>query len=71
MFPESDKPLGSEPLAILHVIGTSPVAESDAEYELPTVPSGNDAVVMVGGVGFSDFMVMDNDFLSLPAAFVA
>ena len=45
---ERVKPPGNVPVSTLHVIGVSPVAASVWLYAVPTVPLGNDAVVMVG-----------------------
>jgi hypothetical protein len=45
---ESDKPLGNEPVSMLHVMGVSPAAASVWLYTVPTAPLGNDVVVMVG-----------------------
>jgi hypothetical protein len=44
------KPVGNVPLSRLHVIGVSPVASSVRLYAVPTVPPGNDAVVIFGAV---------------------
>jgi hypothetical protein len=42
------KPVGNEPLAILHVMGEFPFASSFLLYVIPTVPFGNDDVVISG-----------------------
>ena len=44
------KPAGNEPLLTLHVMGVSPAAESVWLYAVPTVPLGNDVVMIVGAV---------------------
>jgi hypothetical protein len=44
------KPAGNVPLAMLHVMGVSPVASSVWLYAVPTVPPGNVAVVILGTV---------------------
>jgi hypothetical protein len=48
------KPSGNDvPLSMLHVTGLSPVASSVVWlYAVPTVPPGNDAVVIVGATPF-------------------
>src|SRR5947208_7367336 len=50
--PEDDivRPLGS-PLALQVNGGTPPLAANDAEYAVPTVPPGVDAVVIARGAG--------------------
>ena len=45
---ERVKPVGNVPVSMLHVIGVSPVTASVWLYPVPTVPFGNDAVVIVG-----------------------
>jgi hypothetical protein len=47
---ESVKPVGNVPVVMLHVMGVSPVAVKDWLYAVPTVPPGNDAVVIAGAV---------------------
>jgi hypothetical protein len=42
------KPVGNEPLSRLHVMGWFPFAESVWLYAAPTVPPGNDPVVISG-----------------------
>ena len=47
----SERPNGKEPVSILHARGGTPSeAVKVAEYDAPTVPSGREAVVMVGTV---------------------
>ena len=47
----SERPTGKDPVSILHINGgTPPEAVRVAEYEVPDVPSGREAVVMVGTV---------------------
>jgi hypothetical protein len=47
-FPTRLKPVGNEPLAMLHVMGLSPFAASVWLYGIPVLPSGNDVVVISG-----------------------
>src|SRR4029077_11793371 len=48
--PERINPAGSEPLETDHVYGGDPpVAFSGCEYARPTVPAGNEVVVMLKG----------------------
>jgi hypothetical protein len=63
------KPVGNASLSTLHVMGAVPVAVSVCLYAVPTVPSGNVAVVIVGATAVA--IVMDNCLVSLPAALVA
>jgi hypothetical protein len=69
---ESVKPSGKVPLAMLHVMGASPVASSVWLYAVFTVPLGNDVVEIEGGVLPSTVaIVIDSCFVPLPAAFSA
>ena len=61
------KPVGRLPLANAHVIGVVPVAVSLWLYALFNVPSGRDAVVIVGGA----VMTMLRAFVPFPAELVA
>jgi hypothetical protein len=67
------KPSGNAPLAMLHVMGGSPIAASVWLYAVPTVPFGNDVVVIVGAVPplLPLLMVIDNDFVLFPVELVA
>jgi hypothetical protein len=47
------KPAGNAPLSRPHVMGLSPVAASVWLYSVPSVPSGNDVVVIVGATPLS------------------
>jgi hypothetical protein len=60
------KPAGNVPLSMLHVMGVPPVAVSVWLYAVPTVPFGNDVVVIVTTV-----IVIDNPLMSLPMELVA
>ena len=61
------KPTGSVPFSTAHIIGVVPVAASLWLYALFTVPSGREAVVIVGGA----VMTMLRVFVPFPAEFVA
>jgi hypothetical protein len=52
-------------------MGTAPVAVSVRLYTVPTVPPGNDGVVIAGAPPPAAAIVIDNGFVSLPAALVA
>jgi hypothetical protein len=45
-----DRPAGNSPSDTLHVMGSVPVAARVCLYDVPTVPPGNDVVVILGGM---------------------
>jgi hypothetical protein len=63
------KPAGNSSLSMLHVMGVPPVALSVWLYAVPATPFGN--VVVVIFVTPVSVILMDNCFVSLPAALVA
>ena len=63
------RPSGNEPLASVQV-GAVPVAARASLYGTPTMPSGNEAVVIAGATGAA-VMSMENAFVSLPTEFSA
>ena len=67
VVPFKFKPVGRLPLAIAHVIGVVPVALSVWLYALFAVPSGSEAVVIVGGAATT----MLRELVPFPAEFVA
>jgi hypothetical protein len=62
------KSAGNAPLSRLHVMGFSPLAASVRLYAVPTLPPGNDAVVIVGA---AVAIVIDNGLVAFPAALAA
>jgi hypothetical protein len=67
---EMPNPAGNVPLSRLHVIGVSPVAVSVWLYAVPTAPSNNDIVVIVGATG-AGAIVIESDFVSFPVVLAA
>jgi len=54
VLPLSASPAGSEPVVTVHVYPpVPPLAASDWEYGVPTVPFGRDEVVIVTGAGLT------------------
>ena len=69
VLPVRLRPAGSDPLATDHVYGAvPPVALSSCEYAVPTVPAGNDAVIIFKGGALivnETLAVADPDTLSV------
>jgi hypothetical protein len=63
------KPAGNAPLAMLHVMGVSPVAVNVWLYAVPTAPLGNDSVVIAGAPAAA--IVTVNCFVSFPLSLAA